>query len=247
MLRAFSRSFGWDLEQLEAEGQLYLLYSSPVELSVDQHAEVIRRCIATTGSRRIVMDSLKDIELATPDKVRYKDYIYSMVNEFRRQGITSLLTAEIPEMFGHFTVSEYGVSFVTDNVILMRYVEIEGHVARALSVLKMRGSDHDKAVREFQIKPQTGIEVLQPFSDYDTVLTGASVTTAPPGASLLSPYPRRVLHKLIGNAGKTLEELGRECGLDSEFAREAMETLLQLGYAVRQVRDGKTLYKATTS
>jgi len=54
-------------------------------------------------------------------------------------------------MFGHFTVNEYGVSFVTDNMILMRYVELEGHVARALSVLKMRGSDHDKSVREYHI------------------------------------------------------------------------------------------------
>jgi circadian clock protein KaiC len=246
MLRAFSRGFGWDLEQLEAEGLLYLLYSSPVELSVDQHAQVIRQCIVETSARRVVMDSLKDIELATPDKVRYKDYIYSLVNDFRRQGITSLLTAEIPEMFGHFTVSEYGVSFVTDNVILMRYVEIEGHVARALSVLKMRGSDHDKAVREFHIRPHTGIEVLQPFSNYDTVLTGASVTMGPPGASLLSPYPRRVLHKLMGSSGKTIEELGRDCGLDPKFAQEAVETLLQLGYAVRQIRDGTTLYKATT-
>jgi len=246
MLRAFSRGIGWDLEQLEAEGQLFLLYSSPVELSVDQHAETIHQCIAETGARRIVMDSLKDIELATPDKVRYKDYIYSMVNEFRRQGITSLLTAEIPEIFGPFTVSEYDVSFVTDNVILMRYVEIEGHVARALSVLKMRGSDHAKSVREFQIRPQTGIEVLQPFSDYDTVLTGASTSSGPPGASLLSPYPRRVLHKLMGGSGKTMEELSRECDLDLEFARDAVETLLQLGYAVRQTRDGTILYKATT-
>jgi circadian clock protein KaiC len=246
MLRAFSGGFGWHLEQLEAEGQLYLLYSSPVELSVDQHAETIRQCIGETGARRIVMDSLKDIELATPDKVRYKDYTYSMVNDFRRQGITSLLTAEIPEMFGHFTVSEYDVSFVTDNVILMRYVEIEGHVARALSVLKMRGSDHDKSVREFEIRPQTGIEVLQPFSDYDTVLTGASVTTGPPGASLLSPYPRRVLHKLTGTSAQTLEDLAQACGIDPEHARDAVDTLLQLGYVVRRIRDGRTLYQATT-
>jgi circadian clock protein KaiC len=247
MLRAFSRGFGWDLEQLESEGKLHLLYSSPVELSVDQHAETIRQWVVETGARRIVMDSLKDIELATPDKVRYKDYIYSMVNEFRRHGITSLLTSEIPEMFGNFTVSEYGVSFVTDNVVLMRYVEMEGHVARALSVLKMRGSDHDKSVREYRITAEAGIGVMQPFVDYDTVLTGATSHPGPPGASLLSPYPRRVLHKLTGTPAQPLEELARACKLDPEFTREAVDTLLQLGYVVRLSRDGKTLYQTTTS
>jgi circadian clock protein KaiC len=193
------------------------------------------------------MDSLKDIELATPDKVRYKDYIYSLVNDFRRQGITSLLTSEIPEMFGDFTVSEYGVSFVTDNVVLMRYVEMEGHVARALSVLKMRGSDHDKSVREYHITAEAGIGVLEPFVDYDTVLTGATAVTAPPGADLLAPYPRRVLHKLTGTTAQTLEDLANACKLDLESTREAVDTLLQLGYLVRRIRDGKTLYQATAT
>ena len=248
MLRAFARGFGWDLEQLEAEGLLYLLYSSPVEMGVDEHAHVIRRAIAETGARRVAMDSLKDIELATPDKVRYKDYIYSLVNDFRRQGITSLLTSEIPEMFGTFVVSEYGISFVADNVILLRYVEMAGRIARAISVLKMRGSDHDKSVREFRITAGAGLEVLQPFEEYDTVLTGAAVTTGVsgvPGVAMLPPRARRVLRALTATPGLALDELADSINEAPERTAETLETLVQLGYVVRQVRDGEAVYKAT--
>lgn len=243
MLRAFSRSFGWNLEQAERDGLLHLLYSSPVEMGVDQHAYVIREALARTGARRVAMDSLKDIELATHDKVRYKDYIYSLVNDFRRQGITSLLTSEIPEMFGNFTVSEFGASFVTDNVILLRYVEIEGRVARALSVLKMRGSDHDKSVREFHITQRDGLKVLAQFAHYDAVLTGAANTTTLPGANHLPPCPQRILRALAGTQGRTLDELKHMCGDEAARTSEAIDTLLQLGYLVRKQGDGQVLYK----
>jgi circadian clock protein KaiC len=245
MLRAFARGFGWDLERLEAEGLLHFLYTSPVEMGVDEHAHVIRQAIAKSGARRVAMDSLKDIELATPDKVRYKDYIYSLVNDFRRQGITSLLTSEIAEMFGAFIVSEYGISFVADNVILLRYVEMAGRVARALSVLKMRGSDHDKSVREFRITAGAGMEVLQPFEEYDTVLTGATVTSGIPGTAMLPPRARRILRVLSGVPGLAPDELAESIDDTLEHAQETLETLLQLGYVVRKERAGETVYKAT--
>jgi circadian clock protein KaiC len=245
MLHAFARGFGWDVAELEREGKLCILYTSPVELGVDMHAYTIRQAIAQSGARRVAMDSLKDIELVSPDKVRYKDYIYSLVNDFRRQGIASMLTSEIPEMFGSFVVSEYGISFVADNVILLRYVEMAGRIARAISVLKMRGSDHDKSVREFRITAQTGLEVLQPFEEYDSVLTGAVVTAEVPGATLLPPRARRILRTLTATPALALDELAIATGETPERTGETLETLLQLGYVMRQVRDGEAVYKVT--
>lgn len=239
MLRAFSRGFGWDVEKPEADGMLHLLYSSPVEMGVDEHAQVIRDAIAKTGARRIVLDSLKDIELATSDKVRYKDYIYALVNEFRRQGITSLLTSEVADMFGDFTVSEFGISFVTDNVILLRYVEMEGHIARALSVLKMRGSEHDKSVREYQITHQNGLEILQSFKDYGRVLSGSGGGCNPSSSEVLSPCARRMLRVVDQKPGCRLDELMEACGGDPRRTRGST------GYLERRHRDGDTVYVTT--
>ncbi len=161
-LRALAGGFGWHLAQLEAQGLLKLFYTSPVEL----------------GARRVAIDGLKDIEMATPDKVRFKDYAYSLANFFRAQGITALLTNEIPELFGTMALSEHGVSFIADNVILLRYVEVASQITRAISVLKMRGSDHDKSLREYRIT-STGVEVLEPFSGLQGLISGAPTLLTP--------------------------------------------------------------------
>jgi circadian clock protein KaiC len=170
-LRALAEGFGWDLAALEAQGLLKLLYTSPVELIVDQHTAHIKQAIVELGARRVVIDGLKDIEIATPDKVRYKDYTYSLANFFRVQGITSLLTNEIPQLFGTMALSEHGISFIADNVILLRYVELASQITRAISILKMRGSDHDKSLREYRIT-SAGLEVLEPFEGVQGIITG---------------------------------------------------------------------------
>jgi circadian clock protein KaiC len=245
MLRAFAKGFGWDLAKLEQEGLLHLFYSSPVEMGVDEHAYFLRKMIAETGAKRVVIDSLKDIELATPDKVRYKDYIYSLVNDFRRQEITSVLTSEIAEMFGPFVVSEYGISFVADNVILLRYVEMEGRIARALSVLKMRGSDHDKSVREFRIT-KAGLEVLGPFEAYNAVLTGATTSGTIPGTSMLPARTQRILRVLTTTpAGLDLQDLIALVNMPTDQTMESLEKLIQLGYVVRRKQKENTIYRAT--
>jgi circadian clock protein KaiC len=245
MIYTFARSFGWELEHLEQQGLLKILYSSPVELGVDEHTMLIKQAIAETGARRVAMDSLKDLELATPDKVRYKDYVYSLVNSLRQQEITSLLTSEIPEIFGAFIVSEYGISFVADNVILLRYVELTGRISRAVSVLKMRGSDHDKDVREYRISSEQGIEILSPFSDYDTVLSGTAQASNIPGATLLQFHTRRLFALISSTPELTIEQLAEESGESTERVSETLEILVQLGYVVRHKKNGSTVYKAT--
>jgi circadian clock protein KaiC len=245
MLKAFARGFGWDLEGLEQQGLLSILYNSPVELGVDEHTQIIRAAIERTHVKRIAMDSLKDIELATPDKVRYKDYVYSLVNSFRQNGITSMLTSEIPEIFGSFVVSEYGISFVADNVVLLRYVEMGGRISRAMSVLKMRGSNHSKEVREYQIESHGGVKILEQFADYDTVLSGAAHPAQVPGAGMLPPRTRNLLGIISARPGLTQQELAAIAKETPERIHESLEVLVQLGYVVRLVKNEQTVYKAT--
>lgn len=171
-LNALGKGFGWNLDEMQQTKLLKLLYTSPVEMSVDQHTMVIKNCINDIGAKRVVIDSLSDIEIATPDKVRYRDYVYSLVNYFRAQGITSLLTTEIPELFGTLQLSSHGISFVSDNIILLRYVELGSRITRAISILKMRGSDHDKTMKEFEITSK-GLQVLSEFEGAQGLMSGS--------------------------------------------------------------------------
>jgi len=170
-LNTIALGFGWDLRKMEKEGALKLLYSSPVEMNVDRHTALIQDAVEEMGAKRILIDSLMDIKIATPDKVRYKDYIYSLANFFKSKGVTSMMTNEIPELFGSVQLTSYGISFISDNVILLRYVEVESAITRALSILKMRGSNHDKDIREFEIT-SSGIAILKKFEGQEGIMTG---------------------------------------------------------------------------
>lgn len=170
-LNSSAKRFGWDLEEMEKQKLLKVVYSSPVEMSVDQHTAMIRNVAEDIGAKRLVIDSLSDIEIATPDKIRFRDYVYSLVSHFRAQGITSILTTEIPELFGTLQLSSQGISFVSDNVILLRYVEMGSRLTRAISVLKMRGSNHDKYMREFEITSE-GVHILEAFEGVQGVMSG---------------------------------------------------------------------------
>jgi len=208
-LREIALSFGWDLQALEDQGLLVHLYHSPVEIQPDIHASAVRTVIARVGAKRVLFDSIKDIEIATPDKVRFKDYIYSLVNDFKMNGITAILTNEIPDLFGDFQLSEYGVSFIADNVILLRYVELLGRMSCALSVLKVRGSQHSKEIHLFEIN-QKGLMIGEVFLSLTGVLTGNPLTknqTTP--WEMLPPRARYIVDTLHHFGSASLAELSQ--------------------------------------
>jgi len=175
-LAAFASARRWDLEEATKANKLRMLYSSPVELGVDQHASVIKDVVAEVGAKRVVIDGLNDLEAATQDKTRYKDYVYSLVNFFKARGVSCVMTSEIPDLFGSMSLAGHGISFVADNVIMLRYAEIASAVTRAISVLKVRGCDHDKALREYEIT-SGGVRVLEPFEGVEGVLSGQPTIT----------------------------------------------------------------------
>jgi circadian clock protein KaiC len=101
-----------------------------------------------------MIDSLSDLQFAAPDPIRFREYIYSLGQRLSRQGVSLFMTAELPDLFAPTRLSEFGVSHISDNVILLQYVRDDRTVRRALTVLKSRASRHQPEVREFAITPQ---------------------------------------------------------------------------------------------
>lgn len=235
-LKSITEGFGWHLDDFIEQGLLKLLYTSPVEMGVDEHTAAIKEAIAEIGAQRVVIDSLMDIEIATPNNVRYKDYVYSLVNEFRSRGITSMLTNEIPELFGPLQLSANGISFISDNVILLRYVEIGAILRRGISVLKMRGRDHEKAVREFEISDK-GLSILGGFGEWASVLSGQPqpVDRLKNSASRsLVRVENRVLEHLVHNGATGINTLSKSLNLAASDIRAALETLVEHGHVVQK-------------
>jgi circadian clock protein KaiC len=246
-LREIARSFGWDLAEMERQGLLVHLYSSPVEIQPDIHAAHVREIVQRIGAKRVILDSLKDIEIATPDKVRFKDYIYALVNMFKLQGVTTLLTNEIPEMFGPFQLSEYGVSFVVDNVILLRYVELAGRMGRAINIMKVRGSQHSKEIRYFEISSD-GIQIMTVVDAQTGVLTGIPIIRDNRKDLQYLPIKARYVIEALQERGRAdLDELVSLTGLSAEDLIKELDELREQGMVIITKNNNKKYYKTTLS
>ncbi len=152
------KGFGWSTDQDGVE----LMYRSPVDIYIDEWVYDLLDAIERTGARRVLIDSLTDLQYAAPDQVRFREYMYSLVQRFSRQGVSLFMTSELPDLFHVTRLSEFGVSHLSDNVVLLQYTRDKSTVRRALTVLKTRASRHEPAIREFKITPE-GIVLGDPF------------------------------------------------------------------------------------
>jgi len=167
-------TFGWDLVQLEKAGKLKIIMTSPevTRVDVESVGGIIETSVAEMGARRILVDSISHFERLTQDPVELRALEYSFINGLKREGLTSLLTRESPALLGEETEGGSDIAFVVDSYLLLRYVEIESTIRRALLVLKMRGSDHAKDIRQFEVTGQ-GVEVRSKFEGREGIMSGS--------------------------------------------------------------------------
>ena len=146
-LERIVRSFGWALHEPAIE----LMYRSPVDVYIDEWVYELLETVERVGARRVLIDSLSDLQFAAPDPTRFREYMYSLSQRLSRQGISLFMTSELPDLFRVGRLSEFGVSHLSDNVVLLQYVRDSAGVRRALTVLKTRASHHQPEIREFTI------------------------------------------------------------------------------------------------
>jgi circadian clock protein KaiC len=149
-LERIVNGFGWSLDEDGVE----LMYRSPVDMYVDEWVYEVLETAERTGARRVLIDSLSDLEFASPDPIRFREYMYSLTQRFTREGVSLFMTTELPDLFQVTRLSEFGVSHVADNVVVLQYVRDESALRRALTVLKTRASRHEPEIREFKITPE---------------------------------------------------------------------------------------------
>jgi circadian clock protein KaiC len=180
-LRDIASKFPFGFATHEEKGLVHLRYTSPIELSTDRFLHEVRREVARRGARRVVVDSLTSLALGAISERRYRELVYALAKHLRAAGATLVMTLEIAELLGTGQLSGHGVSFASDNVVQLRYVELGGRLDRAVSVIKARGVDVDTEVRGMTIGPR-GVEVSEraPFKEFRGVLTGIPVAAGKP-------------------------------------------------------------------
>ncbi len=139
--------FSWTFEEPKVE----LMFRPPVDLYLDEWVYDLLDLIERTGAQRVAIDSLGDLRAACGDEIRFREYMYSLLQRCARRNVSVIMTQEVPELFGITRLSEFGISHVSDNVVLLQFLRGDSEVKRAITVLKTRGSMHDQRIRQFDI------------------------------------------------------------------------------------------------
>lgn len=168
---------GWNLREFEQEGLLRVVFTSPQVFltSLQSPISPINSAIRDLGVKRAVIDSVTHFQTLTRNPVELRAFYNHLINGLRREGITSLLLSE--DRGPDFVRSDKGrLAFVVDSVLLLRYVEIDSVMQRAVAVLKTRGSAHDELIRRFEIK-RGGLVIGEAFQGREGLLSGMTRRT----------------------------------------------------------------------
>jgi circadian clock protein KaiC len=243
-----ARQMGYDLEAMVQSGRLHIIYLRTMDLVVDETLQHIRQAVKRVGARRLVIDSLSGFEvaLAPPFREEFRESLYQLVGALTRSGVTVLTTLESVAYYHQLSFSPQAVSFLADNIVMLRYLEAEGELRKVLTVVKMRRSSHSRELRAYTLTSR-GMLVGRALREYRGILSGAPERQQ---GALRSAYlglteqEGRVLRVLCEWREGTEDALSEVSGLAPAELTEALKRLVALDYALVVKREGQTLYRA---
>lgn len=145
-----ARALGIDLEAMERAGTLRIAADTPEAASMEDHLQRMKRLIAGFGPDRVAIDSLTALHRVATVR-NFREYILGIGVQIKRVGAVGLLTSATSDFHRASVDDDLQVSTFSDTILLLNYVPVGNELHRTINVLKMRGSDHDKAVREFTL------------------------------------------------------------------------------------------------
>src|ERR1700732_4588773 len=170
-------SLGLDLKTPQEDGKLTILYLRPLDLSVDETMQSILDAVQKIGAKRLVIDSLAGFEMALSPGCRadFRESLYRMIFALTGIGVTILSTVEVDESFTEFPFSTYSISFLTDDIVRLRYVCMDGQLRKIMVVIKMRGGNHAKDIREYEITSKGVVILGKRLTNYQGLISGIPV------------------------------------------------------------------------
>lgn len=168
----FRNAAGWgiDFEEMEATDHLRLRCVYPEAMGLDDHLIRIKDLIDTYQPNRIAVDSLSALSRIGSEWA-FREFVIALTAFIKQAGAAGLITTTTPELMGGTSVTDNHVSTIADSIVLLRYVEIDGVIRRGIAVLKMRGSKHDKRIRELTID-ENGMHIGEPLYQIDGIMAG---------------------------------------------------------------------------
>lgn len=164
-------SWGIDLEEYERQGLLRIICAYPESAGLEDHLQIIKNEMTAFKPARVAIDSLSALARGVSQNA-FRQFVIGVTGLAKQEEITGFFTNTTDQFMGSHSITESHISTITDTILLLQYVEIRGEMTRALNVFKMRGSWHDKGIREYFIA-SSGIEIKDSFRGYERIISGS--------------------------------------------------------------------------
>ena len=194
--KSSNRLMSRKLDAMIARGDIGVINTRTLDLSLDEILHDLIVMIVRMKARRVVIDSLSGFEMALAAVFRevFRESLYRLVTSLTDMGVTVLMTAEMEDRYTELRFSPHGNAFLADAILMQRYIEMQGKLRRALSIVKVRGSAHSDAIHLYDISAD-GIAIGASLEQFQGVLTGQPVAS-----SEHRKYPGHL--RAAGKAGK---------------------------------------------
>ncbi len=163
-------SWGIDFEEMEREGLLKIICAYPESTGLEDHLQIIKSEIGTFKPSRLAIDSLSALARGVSLNA-FRQFVIGVTGYAKQEEIAGFFTNTAEEFMGSHSITDSHISTITDTILLLQYVEIRGEMARAVNVFKMRGSWHDKRIREYVIT-DNGPQIKDSFSNFEQIFSG---------------------------------------------------------------------------
>ena len=166
-----AEGLGMELRQMIDDGRLILRQIEPTELSPGEFSHAVVRAVEQQGVKMVVIDSINGYLQSMPEERLLPTQVHELLSYLASRAVTSILTLVQRGIFGNPVDEAADVSYLADNVVLLRYFEVGGAVRQAVSVVKKRSGNHERTIRECRVD-RGGLHVGQPLHEFQGVLTG---------------------------------------------------------------------------
>ena len=191
-----SAGLGADLRPHVRSGAVEIQAIDPAEVSPGEFSHSVRRCVEEGGATTVVIDSLNSYINAMPGERYVLLHLRELFMYLRLRGVLSLCVIAQHGLPGGPASSPVDISFLADNVVLLRFFEFAGAVRQAISVLKKRGGRHERQLREISLGPE-GMKLGEPLTQFHGVFTGVPTYIGAADALMSRPGP----HAPVGGDG----------------------------------------------
>ena len=173
-----SQSWTHTIDELVRAGKIGLINTRLLDLSIDEIVQHLIDLIQKMKATRVVIDSLSGFELAVAPTFRedFRESLFRMITVLSGLGVTVLMTSELEDRYTDLRFSSYGSAFLTDAIIVQRYIEMNSRLKRVMAVVKVRGSNHSDQLRQYEVT-DGGIVIGEPVADYERLLGGQPTPT----------------------------------------------------------------------